>query len=598
VNTPGATTNGDELARAAPPPSAPIDTLPLPQLKQALSEEPPTDLLSKLPIIRPKKPGGAAAGVRVGVYRLLREIGRGPRGIVFEAEDTLLHRPVAVKVLAAEMTSRGPTWGQRYLQEARLAARVNNPLTLSVFAFGQDAELVYCAMPLMTGGSAADALRTRGPFNAREATRITHQVALALAAAHARGLAHGNVKPSNIFIGDGGQIKVADFTAPHLRLDPAAGGEMRPQDVANDLRLLGATYHWLLTGWQPVDGDDLAGAAIPPACARVIAAAMSRPSGYASAAEVAMALGELLALGDDELSGRKPMNTSGDSQHEARAPQVGDVLGKCLLIERVGHGSAGVVFRARHQSLNIPVAVKVLHVTDDIGVHRQLRSEAQLLARLNHPHVVRVWDFEDDPCQPFLVMEFVEGPGLSDVLREQGRIPPERALQLVRQIADGLAAAQRLGIVHRDVKPGNILLTKDGAAKLADLGLAVLVEHERGKAAGGLAGTAAYMPPEQASGAIDHRSDIYSLGATYYYMVTGQVPFQGTTRAEVIRKHATETPISPRELVPHLPEAVSAVILKMMAKDPAERYQTYDELLAVLSGLDSAVGAVPAARST
>src|SRR5262249_15221927 len=154
------------------------------------------------------------------------------------------------------------------------------------------------------------------------------QVALALAAAHARGLAHGNMKPSNIFIGDGGHVKVADFTAPHLRLDPAAGGEMREQDVVNDIRQLGATYHWLLTGWQPADGDDLARTTIPPACARVIAAAMSRPGGYASAAEAAMALGELLALGDDELCGRKGHDPSANGKpSDGRAPHVGDVLG-------------------------------------------------------------------------------------------------------------------------------------------------------------------------------------------------------------------------------------------------------------------------------
>src|SRR5262245_21114577 len=574
--------------------------MPLAELKRATGELPRTDPLAKLPIVRPKKAGQSLSCLRDCVYRLLLEIGRVPLGIVFEADDTLLHRPVAVKVLAAEMTSRGPTWGQRYLQEARLASRVNNPLTLSVLAFGQDAELVYCAMPLMTGGSVADALKLRGPIAPREATRIAQQAALALAAAHAQGLAHGNLKPSNLFVGDGGHVKVADFTAPHLRLAPSAGGEMRPQDVANDVRLLGATYHWMLTGWPPADGDDLSAAVIPPASARVIAAAMSRASGYASAAELAMALNELLALSDDELCGRKkaPDASAAGSTPDTRAPQVGDVLGKCLLIERIGHGAAGVVFRARHQSLNIPVAVKILHVTDDIGVHRQLRTEAQLLARLNHPHVVRVWDFEDDPFQPFLVMEFVEGSSLSDLLRREGRLSPARALQIVRQIADALAAAHRLGIVHRDVKPGNILLTKEGAGKLADLGLAVLVDRDRGAASGALAGTAAYMAPEQADGAIDYRADIYSLGATFYHVVTGQTPFQGSSRAEVIRKHARESAVVPHELAPHLPEAASALIMKMMAREPAERFQTYDELLSALSGLDHGLNGPSRAAST
>ncbi|MFL5339307.1 MAG: serine/threonine-protein kinase, partial [Gemmataceae bacterium] len=203
----------------------------------------------------------------------------------------------------------------------------------------------------------------------------------------------------------------------------------------------------------------------------------------------------------------------------------------------------------------------------------------RLLAQLNHPHIVRVWDFEDDPALPYLVMEFVEGQSLAELLQQSGRLRPERAVQVVGHIADALAAAHRLGVVHRDVKPGNILLTPEGTAKLADLGLAVSLDTDRN--GHGLAGTVAYMSPEQATrpAAIDHRSDIYSLGATFYHLLTGQIPFQGSSRMEVILKHAKESPVPAHELVPELPPLASEVIDRMMAKSQADRYPTYDDLL-------------------
>src|SRR5262249_22903622 len=149
----------------------------------------------------------------------------------------------------------------------------------------------------------------------------------------------------------------------------------------------------------------------------------------------------------------------------------------------------------------------------------------------------RVWDFEDDPALPYLVLEYVEGQSLSDLINRDGPLELTRAIGIIGQIADGLAAAQRLGIVHRDVKPGNILLSHDGLAKLADLGLAICVDNELGEGSPShtMAGTVAYMPPEQARspGTIDHRSDIYSLGASFFHLVTGQIPFQGATRMEV-----------------------------------------------------------------
>jgi tRNA A-37 threonylcarbamoyl transferase component Bud32 len=283
-----------------------------------------------------------------------------------------------------------------------------------------------------------------------------------------------------------------------------------------------------------------------------------------------------------------------------RPPEVGDKLGKFLLTEEIGRGGSAIVFRAMNTTLNSAVAIKVLKFDreeaaigndDEASYYSQLKKEAQILAKFNHPNIVRVFDFEEDAAYPFLVLEYVDGLSLSEMLIHCGRLRCDRAVKLVFHVAEGLAAAQKkIGLVHRDVKPGNILLTRDGGIKLADLGLAltdtwVIAKKPSVTDTNILAGTVAYMSPEQATASetVDHRSDIYSLGATFYHALTGQMPFKGRSRMELIFKHAKEDVAAPHILVPGLDPAISDIVLKMLAKNPADRYQTYDELLSLLS---------------
>ncbi|MBY0526798.1 MAG: protein kinase [Gemmataceae bacterium] len=299
-----------------------------------------------------------------------------------------------------------------------------------------------------------------------------------------------------------------------------------------------------------------------------------------------------------------------DAPHVDKSPskrfELGRVLGKCLLVERIGQGATGVVYRALHRTLNIPVAVKVLQFDDsaqDRSLFDRFQTEARLLAQLNHPNIVRVWDFEEDPHAPYLVLEYVEGLSLAELIQQSGRLCQDRAIALVTQIAEALAAAWKVGVVHRDVKPGNILLARDGTAKLADLGLALVVEQrlsaDRKEEGNGerLAGTVAYMAPEQAAtGRVDHRSDIYALGATFYHAVTGRLPFGGRTRMEVILKHSRE-PLQPaHEACGDLDPTASAIIARMMAKAAEDRYQTCEELLADLRSLQQKTPAAPSAK--
>jgi eukaryotic-like serine/threonine-protein kinase len=281
----------------------------------------------------------------------------------------------------------------------------------------------------------------------------------------------------------------------------------------------------------------------------------------------------------------------------ARALDPGAVVGKYQVTRRLGEGACGVVVRAVHRALGLPVALKVPHPSPPTGgpSNRQLlRREADLLARLNHPRIVHLRDFEDDPAGPYLVLEYVDGITLAEALR-RGPLPAARAARVIGQVAEGLAALLDLGIIHRDVKPGTILVSPSGDAKIADLGLALEVRAARAEDAptcDSAGGTASYTAPEQflAPATVDHRADVYALGATFYHAVTGRPPFRGPSARSVLFKHATQPVVPPHARNPLVPRDVSALVCRMMAKDPAQRFQTYDDLFDALASLHTPAG--------
>jgi serine/threonine protein kinase len=273
---------------------------------------------------------------------------------------------------------------------------------------------------------------------------------------------------------------------------------------------------------------------------------------------------------------------------------VGSVTGKYEIVERIGLGSTSTVFLGRHLKLRFPVAIKVLDRTTLnarphlLGV---LVAEAIHLAQINHPNVVRLWDLDDEAPCPYLVLEYVPGGTLADLIRHKGRIPFAFAWAIARQAVEGLAEAHKSGIVHRDVKPGNLLLATDGHVKVADLGLAMIAgdRGSDGSASGDgmvrTGGTAAYLAPEQAGdpAVVDFRADIYALGATLYHALTGRPVFEGSTALELIMKHSLDRPTPPAHFVPDLPAPCSALLLKMLSKKPQDRFSSYEEVRIALA---------------
>ena len=282
-------------------------------------------------------------------------------------------------------------------------------------------------------------------------------------------------------------------------------------------------------------------------------------------------------------------------------------VGNYELISQIGRGAMGTVFKARQLSTDRLVAVKILHprLAKDRQFIVRFRREAQAAAKLSHPNIVQGIEVGQSPDgYHYFVMEFVDGPSVQKLLKERGRLSEGEALKITSQVARALDHASEMGIVHRDIKPDNILLTKDGMAKLSDLGLAKEVVDSSLTLVGVQLGTPLYMAPEQARGeaSVDSRSDIYSLGATLYHMVTGQPPFQGETAAVVITKHLQAQVPSPREKAPYLSDGICHIIEKMLAKDQADRYQTPAELLRdlelVAAGKDPVSVRIEAAKSS
>jgi eukaryotic-like serine/threonine-protein kinase len=251
--------------------------------------------------------------------------------------------------------------------------------------------------------------------------------------------------------------------------------------------------------------------------------------------------------------------------------------------EEIGRGGMGVVYRAYDPALDRPVAIKVLGVgIDRPSALARLRREAISAARLRHPNIALLYEFEQSDDQALLVMEYIDGPSLRQQL-DRGRLAPERALRVLEQIASALDYAHGMGIVHRDVKPSNILLGPDDHAVLIDFGLADGAEDATLTREGGLLGTPHYMAPEQARGqGADARSDLYALGAVAYELLTGAAPFEGRSSAAVVHAQIYELPPPPCERDPSVPQAASNVLLRALAKSPHDRYPSAMAFVAAL----------------
>ncbi len=301
----------------------------------------------------------------------------------------------------------------------------------------------------------------------------------------------------------------------------------------------------------------------------------------AGAAQELVAAGKLTRYQADALLAQRPADLR---------------VGNYEILDRLGSGGMGTVFKARHRRMKRVVALKVLS-REASGSERFLQRfqrEVETIARLTHPNIVMAFDADEADCGPFLVMEYVNGRDLASEVAAVGRLSIGAALDRLLQAARGLEYAHAQGIVHRDIKPGNILIDVDGVVKVADLGLARLSgpgSGDQGSSltqSGTVVGTADYMPPEQAvdSAAVDHRADIYSLGCTLFFMLMERPPFMGSSIVATIFKHR-DAPIPNLLVRPDVPPELDALFKQMLAKQPEARVQTMAEVIARLEQIQS-----------
>lgn len=293
---------------------------------------------------------------------------------------------------------------------------------------------------------------------------------------------------------------------------------------------------------------------------------------------VAMGLRRRVLIDILDEKGYLPQEQTKKLQTEMSREQ-GEVIPGYKLLKRLGRGSMGVVYRAHQRSLDREVAIKILFPElsrDPSFVERFLR-EARTVAKLSHPNIVAGYDAGEAGGYHYFVMEYLDGPTVAEVVKRGGPLSEARATRVTQQVTSALAHAYDHNLVHKDVKPDNILLA-EGAAKLCDLGLVGEVGHTRPD--GTIVGTPHYIPPEMIRGdPADIRSDLYSLGATLFYMLTGRPPFEGATSAAILAKHMREPAPDPCDVDHGIDPELGRIVQTLLAKDPAARYQTPAALL-------------------
>lgn len=266
--------------------------------------------------------------------------------------------------------------------------------------------------------------------------------------------------------------------------------------------------------------------------------------------------------------------------------------GRYQIVEELGKGGMGRVYRVLDKKLNEEVALKL--IKPEIGLDRKtverFSNELKLARKIVHKNVARMFDLNQEKGSHYITMEYIRGEDLRRLVRKMGTLSPGQAIHIAKQVCEGLGEAHRLGVVHRDLKPQNIMVDEDGNARIMDFGIARSLSAKGITGAGVMIGTPEYMSPEQVEGKeVDQRSDLYSLGIILYEMVTGRVPFEGDTPFTIGVKHKSEIPKNPKKINPNIPEDLSSVILKCLEKDKAKRYQTAVEVHSELEKIEKGI---------
>ncbi|MFP5284279.1 MAG: serine/threonine-protein kinase, partial [Thermoanaerobaculia bacterium] len=499
-------------------------------------------------------------GSVVSHYRVLERLG----GVddLYKAQDLQRERLVALPLLPGGEGADSEAARKRFAREASRASSIGDPHIGSVYEVGEtDDGRVFLAMALDEGEPLSDRL-AHGPLALEQVVEIGTQIAAGLASAHAEGIVHGALDPTQVLVNPEGRVKVVGFGAgslpaaaerarPYLAPERLEGG---PADVRADLWSLGVLLYEMIAGRHPFPGGNPGREAVPLGRWRtglpsgleraVIRALARRPEDrYEDAGEMRADLqavedtgqlarqgGTVLAMPSRPQAVDPPLPSSLPPRREGARPAKGGMLGRAIghyvVKEHIGGGGMGVVYKAEDSRLERTVALKFLppELTRDPVAKARFLQEARAASALEHPNICTIHEVDEtEDGQLYLAMPAYDGETLKRKV-ESGPLPLAEAIDFAIQVGQGLAKAHRQGIVHRDIKPANLIVTGDGIVKILDFGLAKLAGAAGLTRAGFCLGTPSYMSPEQARGEVDQRTDLWSLGVVLYEMVTGRPP--------------------------------------------------------------------------
>ncbi len=573
-------------------------------------------------------------GTTIREYEILDMLGRGGMGEVYRARHVLLQEERAIKFIHSNLEEDN-TFVERFIREAKILVKLHHPNLIHFYEFGVlEENTFFMVLELLIGETALERLRRVQKITAREAIPMIRQAALGLHLAHQKGIIHRDISPDNLLIvkEEGGSeiTKVIDFgiakpvgeeTRMYTRnsrflgkpefCSPEQCGILEQGEVIDgrsDIYSLGITLYNLLSGKLPFSSPTAAGYLVkhvteppkpissillpeecPPGLDSLFAKALAknRNDRFSSMEEFASALERL------ESDPRKliPGLSVQKEAHISEMPP-GHIFADRYRIKEIIHiGNRGFVYKAIRQESGETVALKIMNpaiMPPGKDRSRFIRG-LQLAQKLVHPNICRIFEVVESGINVFVSMEFLEGNSVSEILQVQGRLRITRALPILKQVLLGLGEAHQRGVIHRNLKPQNIMIGPEGGVHLMDFATSISYSPEVQliSGTGEFVGTPAYMAPEQFHNVnIDHRADIYSMGILMFQIFTGRLPFQAEGLAALIFAHANVKPSPPSSVVPDFPANLEAIILKALEKNPENRYQSVSLLLADLQSVE------------
>lgn len=563
-------------------------------------------------------------GSRIREYELLEVIGKGGMGAVYRARHVYLDQQRAIKVIQSRLAG-DKSFVERFIREAKLLVKLHHPNLVQIFEFGSlEEDTFFMVLELLEGQSVLDRIRENNRLPLLEAIEIVREAALGLHCAHQKGIIHRDISPDNLILvrdDEGKEItKVIDFgiakplfepthyhTVTNLFIgkpeysSPEQCGMLNENEIIDrrsDIYSLAVTFYQMICGRLPfyaptpqgylvkhvseapkAPSEILPGSQFPELVDDIILKALSkrREVRYSSLDEFMIDLDRLSAVVSKQV--RQVIT---QPVEDTSILKMGDIFARRYFIEaKLGEGGMGIVYKAIDKVLEIPVALKVMSNRLNLNENAlaRFKREVILARRVAHHNACRIYDYGEEGGVHYVSMELLGGTTLSKLLKEKGKLAPEVGIPVVKQILQALEEAHRVGVIHRDLKPQNIIVDQ-GRAVIMDFGLSISADLNRITQAGVLLGTPNYMAPEQFENRhVDHRADIYSLGVILYEMFTGVMPFEASSAMEVIYAHLKSIPRKPSEIVPNFPEQLEKIILKALQKEIQDRYRSVNEIL-------------------